>query len=63
MGALVSCLFGGPALYISERRFRLLSNIATGGFSVVDLIEDPNTGMRYALKRVTCLDAAEVSAN
>ena len=35
-------------------RYKMIRQIAEGGFSTVDLIEDCETGKKYALKRILC---------
>jgi len=34
--------------------YRVIKQIAEGGFSTVDLVEDTMTGKRYAMKKITC---------
>ncbi|XP_022080017.1 serine/threonine-protein kinase 16-like isoform X2 [Acanthaster planci] len=36
------------------RRFNVLRRLGEGGFSVVDLLEENDTGKRFALKRIQC---------
>ena len=35
-------------------RYKMMRQIAEGGFSTVDLVEDCETGKKYALKRILC---------
>ena len=35
-------------------RYKMVRQIAEGGFSTVDLVEDCETGKKFALKRILC---------
>merc|ERR1712215_531548 len=35
-------------------RYRVIRQLAEGGFSTVDLVEDITTGKKFAIKRITC---------
>ena len=35
-------------------RYKMIRQIAEGGFSTVELVEDSETGKKFALKRILC---------
>lgn len=50
----MGCVCLKPSVTIDGVKYRIKRQIAEGGFSTVDLIEDPRTGKLFALKRITC---------
>ena len=52
MGCSLGCL--RPTLTVEGRRYRVLRQLAEGGFSTVELVEDCETGKRFAVKRIVC---------
>jgi len=52
MGCTLGCL--RRAITVEGRRYKMVRQIAEGGFSTVDLVEDCETGKKYALKRILC---------
>ena len=52
MGCGLSCL--KASLTVEGRRYKVVRKIGEGGFSTVDLVEDVESGKKFALKRIVC---------
>ncbi|XP_033640038.1 serine/threonine-protein kinase 16-like [Asterias rubens] len=52
--AIMGCNCTRERLDFEGRRFYVLRRLGEGGFSVVDLLEDNDTGKKFALKRIQC---------
>lgn len=50
----MGCVCLKPSVTIEGVRYTVLRQIAEGGFSTVDLVQDSRTGKRFALKRIIC---------
>ncbi|XP_037052238.1 probable serine/threonine-protein kinase DDB_G0291350 [Bradysia coprophila] len=48
------CFCTREQLTINGAKYTVLDNIATGGFSMIDLVENNTTRTKFALKRITC---------
>jgi hypothetical protein len=54
MGALLSLLGWRTTFVINAHRVAVVRRLGEGGFAVVDLVRDVDTGLEFALKRVLC---------
>lgn len=52
MGCHLGCL--KSSVVVEGVRYKVLRQIAEGGFSTVDVVEDCETGKRFAMKRIVC---------
>jgi len=52
MGCSFGCL--RKSVTVEGVRYKVIKQIAEGGFSTIDLVEESNTGKRFAMKRITC---------
>jgi len=50
----MGCVCLKPSVTVDGVKYRIKRQIAEGGFSTVELIEDPRSGKLLALKRITC---------
>jgi len=50
----MGCMCMKPSVMVEGVKYRVARQIAEGGFSTVDLVEDTRTGKKFALKRITC---------
>lgn len=50
----MGCVCLKPSVNIEGIRYKVLRQVAEGGFSTVDLVQDTGTGKKYALKRIVC---------
>jgi len=50
----MGCVCIKPSILVEGVRYKVIRQIAEGGFSTVELVEDSRTGKRYAMKRITC---------
>jgi len=50
----MGCMCFKPSVVVEGVRYRVHRQLAEGGFSTVDLIEDTRSGKKYAMKRITC---------
>lgn len=52
MGCVLGCL--KRTVTVEGKRYKMIRQIAEGGFSTVELVEDSETGKKFALKRILC---------
>jgi len=50
----MGCVCFKPSVVVEGITYRMVRQIAEGGFSTVDLVEDSRTGKKYAMKKITC---------
>jgi len=50
----MGCACLKPSVTVDGVKYKVKEQIAEGGFSTVDLVEDTRTGKKFALKRITC---------
>jgi len=50
----MGCLCFKPSVVVEGVRYRVIRQLAEGGFSTVDLVEDITSGKKFAIKRITC---------
>ena len=50
----MGCICFKPRVVVEGVTYRMVRQIAEGGFSTVDLVEDTRTGKKYAMKKITC---------
>jgi len=50
----MGCMCIKPSVMVEGVKYRVARQLAEGGFSTVDLVEDTRTGKKFALKRITC---------
>jgi serine/threonine protein kinase len=50
----MGCVLLRPALTVQGVRYKILRQLAEGGFSTVHLARDAESGRKVALKRITC---------
>eukprot|EP00092_Neocalanus_flemingeri_P015180 GFUD01016397.1.p1 GENE.GFUD01016397.1~~GFUD01016397.1.p1 ORF type:complete len:325 (-),score=133.48 GFUD01016397.1:44-1018(-) len=50
----MGCMCFKPSVVVEGVRYRVVRQLAEGGFSTVDLVEDSRSGKKYAMKRITC---------
>lgn len=50
----MGCVCFKPSVVVEGVTYRMVRQIAEGGFSTVDLVEDSRTGKKYAMKKITC---------
>merc|ERR1711892_211008 len=50
----MGCVCFKQSMVVEDVPYRVVRQIAEGGFSTVDLVEDTRTGKKYAMKKITC---------
>ena len=50
----MGCVCFKPSIEVDGKTYKVIRQIAEGGFSTVDLVEDVNSGKKYAMKKITC---------
>ena len=50
----MGCVCFKPSMVVEGVTYRMIRQIAEGGFSTVDLVEDSRTNKKYAMKKITC---------
>jgi len=50
----MGCVCFKPSIEIDGVTYKVIRQIAEGGFSTVELIENSRTGKKYAMKKITC---------
>jgi len=50
----MGCICLKPRVRVEGETYRVVRQIAEGGFSTVDLVENTRTGKKYAMKKITC---------
>ena len=50
----MGCVCFKSSVVVEGVTYRMVRQIAEGGFSTVDLVEDSRTGKKYAMKKITC---------
>ena len=50
----MGCICLKPRIKVEGVSYKVVRQIAEGGFSTVDLVEDTRTGKKYAMKKITC---------
>jgi len=50
----MGCICLRPSLAIEGTKYTVIRQMAEGGFSTVDLVEDSRSKQKFALKRITC---------
>ena len=50
----MGCMCFKPSVVVEGVTYRVNRQLAEGGFSTVDLVEDTSSGKKYAMKRITC---------
>ena len=50
----MGCICFKPRVRVEGETYRVVRQIAEGGFSTVDLVENTRTGKKFAMKKITC---------
>lgn len=50
----MGCVCLKPSIVVDEVKYKVKHQIAEGGFSTIDLVEDTRTGKEFVIKRITC---------
>jgi len=50
----MGCVCLKPSIMVEEVKYKVKHELAEGGFSTIDLVEDTRTGREFVIKRITC---------